>query len=109
MRIMECLRLRVQDVDFKWREILIRDGKGAKDRVTMMPGLLSPNLQMHLDKAKALHDADLKQGYGAVYLPYALERKYPKAAREWIWQYVSPKPTKSIQSPPRLSSSKAPD
>jgi len=90
MRIMECLRLRVQDVDFKRREILIRDGKGAKDRVTMLPGLLAPALQTHLDKVKALHDADLRQGYGAVYLPYALERKYPNAAREWIWQYVFP-------------------
>lgn len=90
MRIMECLRLRVQDVDFKRREILIRDGKGAKDRVTMLPALLVPALQGHVGKTKALHDADLAQGFGAVYLPYALERKYPNAAREWIWQYLFP-------------------
>lgn len=90
MRIMECLRLRVQDVDFKRREILIRDGKGAKDRVTMLPALLVPVLQGHVGKTKALHDADLAQGFGAVYLPYALERKYPNAAREWIWQYLFP-------------------
>ena len=90
MRIMECLRLRVQDVDFKRREILIRDGKGFKDRVTMLPASLLPALQIHLAKVKELHDADLAQGYGAVYLPYALERKYPNAAREWIWQYVFP-------------------
>lgn len=90
MRIMECLRLRVQDVDFKRREILIRDGKGAKDRVTMLPALLLPALQAHLTNIKALHDADLTQGFGSVYLPYALERKYPNAAREWIWQYVFP-------------------
>lgn len=90
MRIMECLRLRVQDVDFKRREILIRDGKGFKDRVTMLPQALLPPLQMHLGKVKELHDLDLAQGHGAVYLPYALERKYPNAAREWIWQYVFP-------------------
>lgn len=90
MRIMECLRLRVQDVDFKRREILIRDGKGFKDRVTMLPQSLLPVLQVHLAKVKELHDADLAQGNGAVYLPYALERKYPNAAREWLWQYVFP-------------------
>ncbi|MEQ1622831.1 MAG: integron integrase [Methylococcales bacterium] len=90
MRIMECLRLRVQDVDFKRHEILIRDGKGFKDRVTMLPVSLAPILQAHLDKVKTMHDADLHQGKGAVYLPYALERKYPNAAREWIWQYVFP-------------------
>jgi len=90
MRIMECLRLRVQDVDFTRREILIRDGKGAKDRVTMLPGLLAPVLQAHLDKTQGLHKEDLAQGFGAVYLPFALERKYPNAARDWIWQYVFP-------------------
>jgi integron integrase len=90
MRIMECLRLRVQDVDFKRREILIRDGKGFKDRVTMLPTSVAPTLQTHLDKVKDLHLTDLTQGFGSVYLPYALERKYPNAAREWIWQYVFP-------------------
>ncbi|MCR4298225.1 MAG: integron integrase [Gallionella sp.] len=90
MRIMECLRLRVKDVDFKRREILIRDGKGFKDRVTMLPGSLAASLETHLVKVRELHEADLRQGYGAVYLPNALERKYPNAAREWGWQYVFP-------------------
>lgn len=85
MRIMECLRLRVQDVDFKRREILIRDGKGAKDRVTVLPASLTPALQVHLSKVRELHATDLAQGYGTVYLPHALARKYPNAAREWIW------------------------
>lgn len=90
MRIMECLRLRVQDVDFKRREILIRDGKGAKDRVTVLPASLTPALQAHLSKVRDLHVTDLAQGYGAVNLPNALACKYPSAAREWIWQYVFP-------------------
>jgi integron integrase len=90
MRIMECLRLRVQDIDFKRREILIRDGKGFKDRVTMLPVSLTAQLQAHLDKVRTLHESDLGQGFGSVYLPYALERKYPNAAKEWIWQYVFP-------------------
>ena len=99
MRIMECLRLRVQDIDFKRREILIRDGKGFKDRVTMLPVSLSAALQTHLDKVRTLHESDLAQGFGAVYLPYALERKYPNAAKEWIWQYVFP--TAKISTDPR--------
>lgn len=90
MRILEGLRLRVQDVDFKRREILIRDGKGFKDRVTVLPLALVTPLQEHLTKVRETHTADLAQGYGAVYLPYALERKYPNAAKEWIWQYVFP-------------------
>lgn len=90
MRIMECLRLRVKDVDFKRREILIRDGKGFKDRVTMLPGSLVASLEAHLAKVRGLHEADLQQGYGAVYLPNALERKYPNAEKEWGWQYVFP-------------------
>jgi integron integrase len=99
MRIMECLRLRVQDIDFKRREILIRDGKGFKDRVTMLPVSLSAALQTHLDKVRTLHESDLVKGFGAVYLPYALERKYPNAAKEWIWQYVFP--TAKISTDPR--------
>lgn len=90
LRIMECLRLRVKDVDFTRREILIRDGKGFKDRVTMLPVALVNPLQLHLKKVKALHEADLQAGFGAVYLPYALARKYPTAARDWAWQYVFP-------------------
>lgn len=90
MRIMECLRLRVQDVDVKRNEILIRDGKGFKDRVTMLPMSLAVPLQTHLQKVRELHESDLKQGFGVVYMPYALERKYPNAAKEWIWQYMFP-------------------
>jgi integron integrase len=90
MRIMECLRLRVQNIDFQRREILIRDGKGFKDRVTMLPVTLSATLQAHFARVRALHETDLAQGFGSVYLPYALERKYPNAAKEWLWQYVFP-------------------
>jgi integron integrase len=90
MRLMEAMRLRVKDMDFERKEILIRDGKGAKDRVTMLPVTLADLLQRHLQTVKALHDADLQAGYGSVYLPYALARKYPNASREWAWQYVFP-------------------
>lgn len=90
MRIMECLRLRVQDIDVKRNEILIRDGKGFKDRVTMLPVSLATPLQAYLLKVRELHQNDLAQNFGAVYMPYALERKYPNAAKEWIWQYVFP-------------------
>ncbi len=82
--------MRVQDVDFTRHEILIRDGKGFKDRVTMLPVSLVVSLQAHLLKVKALHEGDTQQGFGAVYLPYALECKYPNAAKEWIWQYIFP-------------------
>lgn len=90
LRILECLRLRVKDVDFARKEILVRDGKGFKDRVTMLPQSLVPVLQQHLERVKALHEQDLQAGYGAVFLPNALDRKYPNAAREWGWQYVFP-------------------
>ena len=93
---MECLRLRVQDVDVKRREILIRDGKGFKDRVTMLPAKVALPLQQHLKTVKALHDADLAEGFGEVYLPYALERKYPNAAKSWGWQYVFPAGKRSL-------------
>ncbi|MCC2867321.1 MAG: integron integrase [Candidatus Accumulibacter phosphatis] len=88
MRIMECLRLRVKDVDFARGEILVREGKVFKDRVTMLPEKLLAPLSEHLARVKALHEADLADGWGEVYLPWALERKYPNAAREWAWQYV---------------------
>lgn len=90
LRILECLRLRVKDVDFARKEILVRDGKGFKDRVTMLPQSLILSLQQHLERVKALHEQDLQAGYGAVFLPNALDRKYPNAAREWGWQYVFP-------------------
>ncbi|MBI4983948.1 MAG: integron integrase [Rhodocyclales bacterium] len=90
LRIMEALRLRVKDVDFARREILVRDGKGFKDRVTMLPATVIEPLQAHLRRVRALHGDDLAAGRGSVYLPYALERKYPGAATEWAWQYVFP-------------------
>ena len=99
LRIMEGLRLRVKDVDFSRHEILVRDGKGAKDRVTMLPASLVPALREHLDRVRELHRQDLAAGHGEVYLPYALDRKYPVAAREWMWQYVFP--TNSLSVDPR--------
>ena len=90
MRVMECLRLRVKDVDFARREIVVRDGKGAKDRVRVLPLRLALPLREHLVRVKALHAADLAAGLAGVSLPFALGRKYPNAAREWAWQYVFP-------------------
>ena len=99
LRIMEGLRLRVKDVDFERAEILVRDGKGAKDRVTMLPSSVAPALREHLERVRELHRQDLAGGYGEVYLPYALDRKYPAAGREWMWQYVFP--TSSLSVDPR--------
>jgi integron integrase len=96
LRLMECLRLRVKDVDFARKEILVRDGKGFKDRVTMLPVALVELLRAHLERVRELHRQDLADGFGAVYLPYALERKYPNAAREWIWQYIFPTAKRSV-------------
>lgn len=90
LRLMECARLRVKDVDFAYHTIVVRDGKGMEDRVTMLPDGVIPPLQEHLQRVKQLHEQDLAKGHGSVYLPYALERKYPNANREWIWQYVFP-------------------
>ena len=90
LRLMECVRLRVQDLDFAMRTITVRDGKGHQDRVTMLPDSIIPHLQEHLQHVRRIHEQDLANGYGAVYLPDALERKYPNANKEWGWQYVSP-------------------
>jgi len=90
LRLMECVRLRVKDVDFEMRQVTVREGKGFKDRVTMLPESSIAPLQAHLARVKALHDEDVAAGYGAVYLPYALDKKYPNAAKEWGWQYVFP-------------------
>jgi integron integrase len=90
LRLMECLRLRVKDLDFGHHQLIVRDGKGEDDRLTVLPDSLITDLQRHLQGVKVLHQKDLKAGYGEVYLPYALARKYPNAAREWTWQYVFP-------------------
>ena len=96
LRLLECLRLRVKDIDFDRAEITIRDGKGQKDRVTMLPRTLIEPLRTHLSRVRLLHERDLAEGYGRVYLPFALDRKYPNADREWGWQYVFPASRRSI-------------
>ena len=90
MRLLECLRLRVKDVEFTRNEIVVRDGKGGKDRVTMLPASLSDRLKAHLAVVRAQHDADLGLGQGEVWLPNALAVKYPSAPKEWGWQYRFP-------------------
>lgn len=90
LRLMEAVRLLVKDIDFERAEITVREGKGAQDRVTMLPRSMIDSLQTHLKKVRVLHQADLKAGLGRVQLPFALARKYPAAAREWGWQYVFP-------------------
>jgi len=95
LRLMECARLRVQDVDFVRREITVRQGKGGKDRRTMLPAMTVDALQNQLAEARRVHERDLAAGRGAVWLPHALARKYPNAAREWAWQYVFPASSRS--------------
>ena len=90
LRLRECLKLRVKDVDFDYRQILVRDGKGGKDRVTMLPESVIKPLKAHLVRVKALHDKDLADGVGDVELPDALSRKYPRAPYEWGWKFVFP-------------------
>ncbi len=90
MRLMECLRLRVKDLDFEKRVITLRDTKSPRDRVTMLSVSLEPALQAHLHRVKILHEEDLKRGYGRVYLPSGLKQKYPNVDRDWCWQYVFP-------------------
>jgi integron integrase len=99
LRLMECLRLRVHDIDFDMDEIMVRDGKGFKDRITLLPEPIKPALREHLERVKIIHENDLSNGYGRVYLPYALARKYPNAGKEWGWQYVFP--AKGISQDPR--------
>lgn len=96
LRLMECLRLRVKDVYFSSNQIIVRDGKGGKDRVAVLPTSLKEPLQTHLARVETLHEQDLRDGFGRVYLPYALERKYKNANREWAWQYVFPAARRSI-------------
>lgn len=90
LRLTECLRLRVQDVDFGQKQLLVRDGKGQKDRTTTLPEFVIAPLQVHLSIVKKLHHEDLQQGFGFAPLPTALARKYPNAETEWLWQFVFP-------------------
>jgi len=103
LRLRECLKLRVKDVDFDYRQILVRDGKGAKDRVTMLPESVIEPLKAHLVRVKALHDKDLADGFGDVELPDALSRKYPRAPYEWGWKFVFPSHKLSADRAPARS------
>jgi len=95
LRLSEGLRLRIKDIDFAQQQIVVRDVKGNESRVTMLPSRLIEPLQAHLQQVKHQHQRDLAQGYGSVYLPFALERKYAHAHRAWIWQFVFPSPSRS--------------
>ena len=96
LRLMECLRLRVKNIDFGLNQIIVRDGKGGRDRITVLPDSVKSPMHRHLAKVKSLHDRDLREGFGDVYLPYALEKKYRNASREWGWQYIFPAAKRSV-------------
>ena len=102
LRLMECIRLRVKDIDFETNRLTVRDGKGRKDRITMLPERFAPLLKEHLQNVRAIYDQDLKKGVAGVYIWPGLGRKYPNAAGEWIWQYVFP--SKRLSVDPRSSS-----
>ncbi len=106
LRVMECVRLRLKDLDFEYRTITVRDGKGAKDRVVPLPDTVIPALHRQVERVRLLHEEDLAEGAGAVYLPYALAEKYPSAAKELIWQYLFPAPRRSYD--PRLPTQEGP-
>jgi integron integrase len=99
LRLLECLRLRVHDIDFDRNQIVVRGGKGDKDRVTILPDKLKLELQQHLKRVRLLWESDIRDGFGTVYLPEGLARKYPNAAREWGWQWVWP--SRSLSVDPR--------
>ncbi len=101
LRLIETVRLRVKDIDFAQHQIIVRSGKGDQDRDTLLPNSLCAPIQRQLSYAKTLHHNDLADGYGAVYLPYALERKYPNANKEWAWQYLFP--SHKLSKDPRSS------
>ncbi len=104
MRLMECMRLRIKDVDFERRQITVRDGKGAKDRQVPLPETVRDRLKSAVERVRILHVQDVAEGYGAVWLPHALSRKYPNAEREFAWQYVFPARSRSID--PRSGASR---
>jgi integron integrase len=94
LRLLECLRLRVKDIDFGRRQIMVRDPKGRRDRATMLPAMAIEPLRDQMNAARKLHQADLADGFGRVWLPDALARKFPNADREWVWQWVFPAPSR---------------
>ena len=96
LRLMECVRLRVKDIDFESNKIFVRSGKGNKDRVTLLPQSLVSDLHRQLKKVKIIHEQDLEQGFGRTYLPFALDKKYPNAGKELGWQYVFPSSKLSV-------------
>jgi integron integrase len=96
LRLMECVRLRVKDLEFDQNQLFVRDGKSMKDRVTMLPAQVQPALQEHLSRVQLTHEDDRRRGFGEVFLPFALERKYPRAPVEWAWQYVFPSDRLSV-------------
>lgn len=99
LRLMECLRLRVKDLDFSINQVLVRNGKGSKDRVSIFPDRIKPVVREHLERVRLLYQRDLAAGYGKVYLPNALSRKYPNACKQWGWQYVFP--SEKLSTDPR--------
>ena len=96
LRLMECLRLRIKDIDFDYKTLTVRDGKGEKDRITPLPDSVLPDLRRQIERVRLLHDDDRAAGFGEVYLPHALQTKYPNAAREFIWQFLFPAPKRSL-------------
>lgn len=101
LRLMECFRFRVQDIDFSRNEIMVRDGKGAEDRITMLHEFLKKTLCDHLQSVKSIHDKDITDGWGRLLLPGALDRKYPNAPAEWRWQWVFPEENRLVNSTTR--------
>lgn len=93
---MECVRLRIKDIDFEYKTITVRDGKGEKDRIVPLLDAVSSSLQRQIERVRLIHEDDLAAGYGEVYLPYALDQKYPSAARELAWQYLFPAPRRAL-------------
>lgn len=96
LRGIECVRLRIKDIDFQMNQIIVRNGKGQKDRMTMLPDDLKNPIKEHMTHIRKIHENDLRNGFGSVYLPYALERKYTNAHKEWAWQYVFPSKVLSV-------------
>ncbi|MBL8099959.1 MAG: integron integrase [Anaerolineales bacterium] len=96
LRLMECLRLRVKDIDFGNHQIIVREGKGEKDRFTILPDSITQDLQSHLLVVKAIHEKDIKEGFGETSFSYALAKKYPNASKEWMWQYIFPASVRSL-------------